>query len=198
MVSARGEMQYRVEDYRIPLEQHPEAARRIGIIFGLYVMIEIELVATLRWVANVSSEQALVALETHKQFSGKIAYIRAVCDVVQADWPRDSEVGHAFAAAAMTASKIRNKYAHATYGQDVGSASRSAEEPLFVRVQTNRLGGIVREEVATIQQLDAEIHFMKSLIVSMKNYAAAREANSPINVQEIRQLASLAPPLFQG
>jgi hypothetical protein len=189
-------MPYRVEDYRIALEDHPECACRIGIIFGLYVLIEYELVPTLRWIANISPEQAQVALETHKQFSGKIAYIKAVCDAVQPDWVRDVEVGRAFAAAALAASKIRNKYAHATYGWIAQPGPDPAGERLLVQVQTNRLGGVVREEVATLQQLDAEIHFMKSLIVAMKNYAAARETHTPVNRQEIHQLAPMAPPLF--
>ena len=189
-------MPYRVEDYQIALEQHPDAARRIGIIFGLYVMIEYELVPTLRWIANVSPEQALVALETHKTFSGKIAYIKAVCDVEQADWPRDADGGRAFAAAALAASKIRNKYAHATYGWRGDPAPARAMEQLFVRVQTNRLGGVVRKEAATIQQLDAEMHFMKSLIVAMKNYAAAREASLPVDRQEIVQLSKQVPRLL--
>ena len=101
-------MPYRVEDYQIAMEQTPEIARRIGVVYGLYVVIEYELVPALRWIANISPEQARVALETHKQFSGKIAYIRAVCEVEQPDWPRDVEVGRAFATAALAASKIRN------------------------------------------------------------------------------------------
>lgn len=129
-------MPIRVEDYQVPIEHVPECAARIGIIFGLYVLIEYELVSTLRWVANSSLGQAQVALETHKQFSGKIAYIKAVCDAEQPDWERDADAGRAFAAAALAASKIRNKYAHATYGWNGRTAP--AGEQLSVRVQTNR------------------------------------------------------------
>lgn len=181
-----------VDDFQIPMERTPEIARRIGHIYGLYVLIEYELVPALRWIANISPEQARVAMETHKTFSGKIGYIRAVCDVVQPDWPRDVEVGRAFAAAAQAASKIRNRYAHATYelGGELASALNS--EQIVVRVQTNGLTGNVREEVATIQHLDAEIGFMKSLIVAMKNYSEARAAGAPVNFQEVRALASLA------
>jgi hypothetical protein len=185
-------MPYHVDDYQIAMEHTPEIARRIGTIFGLYVLIEFELVPALRWIANISPEQARVAMETHKQFSGKIAYIRAVCDVVQPDWPRDVEVGRAFATAALAASKIRNTYAHATYEWSGAEAPEPAVEQLVVRVQTNGLTGNVREEIATIRHLDAEIRFMKSVIVAMKNYSEARGANTPVDLQEIRALASLA------
>lgn len=181
-------MPYSVDDYQIAMEQAPEIARRIGVIYGLYVLIEYELVPALRWIANISPEQARVAMETHKTFSGKIGYIRAVCDVVQPDWPRDVEVGRAFAAAALAASKIRNRYAHATYEW----SGEPASEQLIVRVQTNGLTGNVREELATIRHLDAEIHFMKSLIVAMKNYSEARAASTPVDLDEIRKLASMA------
>lgn len=190
-------MPYRVDDYQIAMEHAPEIARRIGVVFGLYVLIEYELVPTLRWIANISPEQARVAMETHKQFSGKIAYIRAVCDVVQPDWPRDVEVGRAFAAAALAASKIRNRYAHATYEWNGESASELASEQLTVRVQTNGLTGNVREEIATIRHLDAEILFMKSLIVAMKNYSEARTTGGPADLLEIRALASLAQAPFR-
>jgi hypothetical protein len=190
-------MPYRVDDFKIPMEHTPEIARGIGVVYGLYVLIEYELVPALRWIANISPEQAQVALETHKQFSGKIAYIRAVCDVVQPDWPRDVDVGRAFAAAALAASKIRNTYAHAAYEWSGVPAPEPALEQLAVRVQTNGLTGNVREEVATIQRLDAEIDFMKSLIVAMKNYSEARATDTPVNLQEIRALASLAPVPFQ-
>lgn len=185
-------MPYRVDDYQIAMEHAPEIARRIGVIFGLYVLIEYELVPTLRWIANISPEQARVAIETHKQFSGKIAYIRAVCDAVQPDWPRDVAVGQAFASAALAASKIRNRYAHATYEWSGEPAEGPVVEQVVVRVQTNGLTGNVREEIATIRHLDAEIHFMKSLIVAMKNYSAARAANTPVDSQEIQDLALLA------
>lgn len=192
-------MPYRVDDYQIAMEHTPEIARRIGTIFALYVLIEYELVPTLRWIANISPEQARVALETHKQFSGKIAYIKAVCNALQPDWPRDEEAGRAFAVAALMASKIRNKYAHATYEWSGPSASvpEPGAEQLFVRVVTNGLGDNVREEVATIQHLDAEIRFMKSLIVAMKNYSEARAANTPVDFQEIQALASTAPLLLR-
>ena len=185
-------MPYRVEDYQIAMEQTPEIARRIGVVYGLYVVIEYELVLALRWIANISPEQARVALETHKQFSGKIAYIRAVCEVEQPDWPRDVEVGRAFATAALAASKIRNTYAHATYAMTGVDTPDPAAEQLAVRIQTNGLTGNVREETATIRRLDAEIHFMKSLIVAMKNYVEARAVNGPVDLQEIRALAALA------
>jgi hypothetical protein len=186
-------MPYSVDHYQIAMEHTPEIARRIGVIYGLYVLIEYELVPALRWIANISPEQARVALETHKQFSGKIAYIRAVCDVVQPDWPRDVEVGRAFATAALAASKIRNTYAHATYEWRGAPASASDPEQLAVRVQTNGLTGNVREEVASIRRLDAEIHFMKSLIVAMKNYTEARAADTPVNLQEIQALSLRTP-----
>ena len=189
-------MPYSVDDYQIAMEQAPEIARRIGVVFGLYVLIEYELVPSLRWIANVSPEQARVALETHKTFSGKIGYIRAVCNAVQPDWPRDVKVGLALAEAALAASKIRNRYAHATYEWSDEPAAEPDSEQLVVRVQTNGLTGNVREELATIRHLDAEIHFMKSLIVAMKNYAEARAANTPVNGDEIRALASRAPVLF--
>src|SRR5215218_4888482 len=132
-------MPYHVDDYQIAMEHTPEIARRIGTIFGLYVLIEFELVPALRWIANISPEQARVAMETHKTFSGKIGYIRAVCDVAQPDWPRDVEIGRAFAAAALSASKMRNRYAHATYERSGEPASEPATEQLVVRVQTNGL-----------------------------------------------------------
>ena len=34
-------MPYRVDDYQIAMEHAPEIARRIGVIFGLYVLIEV-------------------------------------------------------------------------------------------------------------------------------------------------------------
>ena len=185
-------MPYRVDDFQIPMEHAPEIARRIGLVYALYVLIEYELVPTLRWMANISPEQARVALETHKQFSGKIASIGAVCDAAQPDWPRDVEVGRAFATAALAASKIRNTYAHATDEGEGAPAVDPASEQLAVRVQTNGLTGNAREETATIRRLDAEIHFMKSLIVAMKNYSEARAADAPVDLEEIRALARLA------
>lgn len=185
-------MPYTVDDFTIPMEQAPEIARRIGVIYGLYVLIEYELVPALRWIANISPEQARVALETHKTFSGKIAYIRAVCSVEQPDWPRDVEVGRAFADAALAASKIRNRYAHATYEWSEEAVAAPGTEQLVMRTQTNGLTGNVREELTTIRHLDAEIHFMKSLIVAMKNYSEARTTGTAVDLKEIRALASLA------
>lgn len=181
-----------VDDYWMAVEKTPECAQRIGISLGLFALIEHQLVPTLRWVANISLDQARVSLESHKHFSNKVAYIKAVCDAVQPDWQRDSEVGRLFAAAATTANRIRNKYAHATYG----FTGEPGVELLFVRVFADSLGGQECEEVATPQILDTEIRFLKSVIVAMKNYAEARAVNKPINLQEIQHLVSFAPGRF--
>jgi hypothetical protein len=48
-------------------------------------------------------------------------------------------------------------------------------------------------EIATPELLDAEIRFLKSLVVAMSNYTEARAANTPVNLQEIQDLVTSAP-----
>ena len=182
-------MPQNVDDYAIDLERSPECARRIGIILGLFVQIEHGLVPVLSWVANMPLDQARVSLELQKQNARKVTFLKAVCDGISPEWPRDVEAGKAFASAAHIANRIRNKYAHATYSSMGGAGS----EMMYVAIFADGFGTALREEIATPEILDTEIRFLKSLVVAMRNYAEARAANTPVNLQEIQRLVADAP-----
>jgi hypothetical protein len=177
-------------NYWIALEKTPECARRIGIVIGLFATIEHELVATFRWIANMLPDHARVAMESHKQFSNKIAYLEAVCATPQPDWERDIEACRQFADAAKIANTIRNKYAHATYGWDGVPGS----ETLYLSVFADSLGGAARKEVANIAILDNDILYLKSVIVAMTNYRTARAAGAKPDLLEIQRAISKATP----
>lgn len=181
-----------VEDYTIDLERTPECARRIGIILGLFVQVEHGLVPILSWCAGMTMDQARASLELQKMNSRKMTFLRGVCEGISPEWPRDVEAGKVFAAAALTANNIRNKYAHASYSL-VGETD---VETLHVAVFSDDLRNAARVEIATLETLDTEIGFLKSLIVAMHNYAEARAANTPVNRQEIENLATSAPEPF--
>src|SRR5688500_1176665 len=165
-----------VDDYAIDLERAPECARRIGIILGLFVQVEHGLVPILSWTAGMTLDQARVLLELQKQNSRKMTFLQGVCDGISPGWPRDVEVGKAFAAAAHIANRIRNKYAHASYS----AAGEAGSETLYVAVFADDLRSASRVQIATIEILETEIRFLKSLIVAMRNYAEARAADTPV------------------
>ncbi|MCA9876545.1 MAG: hypothetical protein KC442_02145 [Thermomicrobiales bacterium] len=146
-----------MDDYAIDLESNPECARRIAIILGLFVQVEHGLVPILSWVADMSLDQARVSLELQKQNARKVTFLQGVCDGISPEWPRDVEAGKIFAAAAHTANRIRNKYAHATYSV----TGHAGSEQLSVAVFADSLRNATRIEVATIESLDTEIHFLK-------------------------------------
>lgn len=181
-----------VDDYTIALESSPECARRIGIILALFVQIEHGLVPILSWCAGMTLDQARVSLELQKQNARKMSFLKGVCEGISPEWPRDVEAGKAFAAAAMTANNIRNKYAHASYSL----ADDAETEMLHVAVFSDDLRKAVRVEIATLETLETEIRFLKSLIVTMHNYAEARAASTPVNRQDIQDLVASAPRPF--
>lgn len=185
-------MPQHVDDYAIALEQTPECTRRIGIILGLYVQIEHGLVPILSWTAGMSLDQARVALELQKQNGRKMSFLKGMCEAIAPGWPRDIAAGKAFAAVALTANQIRNKYAHASYSV----AGDAGTEVLHVAVFGENLRRATRVEIATVEILDTEIRFLKSVIVTMANYVEARAANTPVNQQEIESLAAGTPPQF--
>jgi hypothetical protein len=178
-----------VDDYAIDLERSPECARRIGIILGLFVQIEHGLVPILSWTTGMSLDQAQVALELQKQNGRKMVFLHRMCEGITPEEPHDVAAGKAFAAAASTANLIRNTNAHASY-HAVGDAR---PEELEVAVFSDNPRSASRVQIATVDILDAEIHFLKSLIVAMRNYAEARAANTPVNLQEIEQVAANHP-----
>jgi hypothetical protein len=187
-------MPQHVDDYAIDLERAPACARRIGIILGLFVEVEHGLVPILSWTTGMPLDQAEVALEMQKQNGRKMIFLQRMCEGITPGWPRDAAAGQAFAAAALTANRIRNSYAHATYTL-VGAAG---SEELDVAVFADSPHNAMRVQIATVDILDAEIGFLKSLIVAMRNYAEARAANTPVNMQEIEALAANAPePLLR-
>ncbi len=178
-----------VDDYAIDLERTPECARRIGIILGLFVQVEHGLAPILSWVAGMTLDQAQAALAIQKQNSRKVLFLKGVCERISPESPRDVEAGKAFAAAAMTANRIRNTYAHGAYRL----ADAAEPETLYIAVFADVA---VQEEIATVEILDTQIRFLKSLIVAMRNYAEARAAHTPVNLQEIQDLAAQAPQPF--
>lgn len=182
-----------VDDYAIDLERTPQCAYRVGIILGLFVQVEHGLVPILSWVADMPVDQARASMEMQKANARKMTFLQGVCNGIAPGWPRDVEVGKVFAAAAHIANRIRNKYAHATF---VSTGGEGAER-LYVAVFADSLSTAARIEIATIEILDAEICFLKSLIVAMDNYVEARAANAPINLEEIQGLVAGAPqPVF--
>lgn len=182
-------MPLNVDDYAIDLERTPECARRIGIILGLYVQIEHGLVPILSWTTGMTLDQARVALEHQKQNGRKMSFLHRMCEGIAPEGTRDIAAGKAFAAAALNANEIRNTYAHASYH----AAGDAGSEMLEVAVFSDKLQSAARVQIATVDMLDAEIRFLKSLLVAMQNYDEAREANLPVNLQEIEQLAASAP-----
>jgi hypothetical protein len=185
-------MPQNVDDYAIDLERTPECARRIGIILGLFVQVEHGLVPILSWTAGMTLDQARVLLELQKQNARKMTLLQAVCNGISPEWPRDVAAGKAFAAAAHTANRIRNQYAHASYS----AAGETGSEKLSVAVFSDGLSNVSRVEIVTLETLDTEIRFLKSLIVAMRNYAEARAADTPVNLQEIQDLAASTPRPF--
>ena len=185
-------MPLNVDDYAIDLEHMPECARRIGIILGLFVQVEHGLVPILSWTAGMSLDQAQAAMALQKQNTRKMLFLQGVCEGISPEWPRDVAAGLAFAAAAMTANRIRNKYAHASYH----AAGDGGSEQLDVAVFADDVRNAPRVEIATVESLDVEIRYLKALVVAMRNYAAAREDNAPVNRQEIEDLAARTPQPF--
>ncbi len=179
------------DKYWTALEKTPECARRIGIIFGLFARIEIQFVDVFRWIANMDSDQARVALESHRHFSNRIGYLDGVLKAIQPNWERDVNWGTEFHSAITKANKIRNKYAHSDYGW----TGEPGSELLFVRVFADSLGGQVREEIANISILDNDILFLRSLIDAMTNYCHARAAGEPPELREIRRAVTRAQPV---
>ncbi len=175
-----------VDDYSIALEQTPECARRIGIILGLFAMVEFRLVETVRWIADTHRDLALVSLGSHKGFAAKIEYVAAICRWTQPDWPRDSEAGATFVRALRIANSIRNKYAHSRY-------SKAGSEMLRLEV-ANQMGKADSVERADIQALDEDILFLKHLIVAMINYCEARGRGQESDLSELRQAIDDAHP----
>ena len=182
-------MPQNVDDYAIDLERTPQCAYRIGIILGLFVQVEHGLVPILSWVADMPLDQARAAMEMQKANARKMTFLHGVCDGIAPGWPRDVEVGKVFAAAAHIANRIRNKYAHATFVSTGGAGV----ERLYVAVFADSLRTAARIEIATVEILDAEICFLKSLIVTMNNYVEARAANTPVNLEDIQGLVAAAP-----
>jgi hypothetical protein len=185
-------MPQNVDDYAIDLERAPECARRIGLILGLFVQVEHGLVPILSWCAGMPMDQARVSLELQKQNARKMGFLRGMCEGISPEWPRDVAAGKAFAHAAMTANRIRNKYAHASYSL----MAEAGGEKLHVAVFSDDLRNAVRIEIATLETLEIEIFFLRSLIVAMHNYVEARAAETPINRQEIEELVATAPQPF--
>jgi hypothetical protein len=177
--------------YWTALEKTPECARRIGIIFGLFATIENQFVDTFRWIANMDQDQARVALESHRHFSSWISYLEGVLKTTQPNWERDFDAGKEFLAAVTVANKIRNKYAHSTYGW----TGEPGSELLFVRVFADSLGGQEREEIANVSILDSDILFLGSVIDAMTNYCSDRAAGKPPDLQEIRSAITKAQPV---
>ncbi|MFN8661961.1 MAG: hypothetical protein U0075_08720 [Thermomicrobiales bacterium] len=118
-----------------------------------------------------------------------MTFPQRVCEGISPEWPRDVDTGKAFAAAALAANRIRNTYAHASYG----AAGEAGSEVLRVAVFAETTSSAARVEIATPELLDAEIRFLKSLVVVMSNYVEARTANAPVNLQEIQDLVSITP-----
>jgi len=189
-IHLEGAMTNPTDNYEAALEKTPECARRIGIIMGLFAMVEIHLVGMFRWIANMDPDPARIAMESHKHFSNKIVYLLAVCDAKQPHWERDVEAGKHFAAGLKLANTIRNKYAHSKYGW----TGEPGTEILFLSVFADSIGGHQREEIADIQILDTDILFLKSLIAAMRHYCADREAGRPPDLSEIQQAISMAQP----
>ena len=179
------------DKYWTALEKTPECSRRIGVNLGLFAVIEIQFVDAFRWIANMDQDQARVALESHRHFLNRIGYLEAGLKAIQPSWERDVEWGKEFLTGITKANKIRNKYAHSTYGW----TGEPGSELLFVRVFADSLGGQEREEIANISILDNDILFLGSLIDAMKNYCIARAAGELGDLRELRRAISQAQPV---
>ena len=177
------------DDYTTALEITPECAHRIAIVLSLYVEVEHGLAPILSWTTGLTLDQAQAALALQKQNARKVLFLKGVCEQISPEWPRDVIAGKLFAQAIQAGNRIRNKYAHATY---VSGGTPDAEL-LYVAVFADTAIG---EEIATVEILDSEIHYMKSLIVAMHNYIAARAENAPVNLREIEDVVANAPQPF--
>lgn len=99
------------------------------------------------------------------------------------------DAGQAFAAAALAANRIRNTYAHASYR----SVGKAGSEVLYVAVPSESVSSEARVAIATPELLDAEIRFLKSLVVAMINDVEARATNAPVHLQDLQDLVLSVP-----
>ena len=167
--------------YSIPLESTPEFASRIGVIFGLFALVESHLFRVFSKVANVSESISYLALGSHISFAKRIELFSQVCDIAAEERGMEVFREKNLAKALSMANAIRNKYAHGMYGAGtLGSATlmtKSVRNPKASRAET-----------ITVSTLDEDILFFKRVSLAMQDYVSGSGDLSELSqaIQEAR------------